>query len=135
MQCKRIVKKNWLALSIWEILEKHSNLQRTTERLIKMLTNLLNTMGSGGSKSGTRYGCFSSESKLFHVHVVFTNNLAKMYFLILYSLEMLLLLRCSTSSNMLNYTCKHLCFIRIWVCGTGHPTFCTPTVVYMIVYK
>ena len=85
---KNMVWDSGLALSIWEILEKHSNLEPTTERLIKMLTNFLNTMGSCGSKRDTRYGWVPSGSKLFHLHVVFTNNLAKMYFLIL--------LRCST---------------------------------------
>ena len=49
----------------------------STEKLIKMLTNFSHTMGSGGSKRGTGYGCFPSGSKLFHFHAVFSNNLAK----------------------------------------------------------
>ena len=47
-----------LAHPIWEILEKHSNLQPTTEKLINILTNFLYTMSSDGYKRGTRYCCF-----------------------------------------------------------------------------
>ena len=55
---KNLVWNSGLVLPIWEILEKHSTLQPATEKLIKMLTNFLHTMDSGGSKKGTSYGWF-----------------------------------------------------------------------------